>query len=175
MAKTKAAYATAGSTGRLVDPRAPEDREAAICNSVSDLILDGDVAEAMAAIRRGLKAQTTVRAPRITTDGEGRLQNDYMLVDDTAAQLAAARLLFAYKFGNPSSVVEMRLAPGRPDETKPLTRDEMIAQLRANGTDVNLIVSTWVDAAKKVEETGPLPADLAETRKAVEEMAVIDV
>lgn len=157
-------------TGRLIDPRPFDQRDAAICSSVAELITAQDLDDAMAAIRRGLKAQTTVRAPR-RLDAP---RNDYVFVPDVAAQLAAARLLFAYKFGNPASVLEMRL----PDPTKAsqtLTREEMIERLRTSGADINAIVDVWIGAAKQAERTGPLPSDVQETMQRAGDAKIIEV
>lgn len=157
--------------GRLIDPRSPDQREGAICAQVSDLITSEDVQGALSAIRRALKATTTIRAPK---KKDAPTKNNYMIVDDVPTQLAAARLLFAYKFGNPASVLEMKLT-AVPGVREPMSRDQMIEQLRSSGTDMNAIVNTWMNAAKKVGEDGALPADLQDTVKAVEKLKVVDV
>lgn len=163
----------AGATtpGRLVDPRSPDQRESAICAAVADLITAEDVLNAVAVIRRGLQAQTTIRAPK---KPEAPTRNDYMIVDDVPTQLAAARLLFAYKFGNPASVVEMKLTGSMKNDT-PLSRDDMIAQLRTSGADLNGIVGAWLGGVRKVGESGPLPADLQHTAEELQKLAVIEV
>ncbi len=132
--------------GALVDQRGQEARELAIQREVGALITDEDIDECLERLREIRKeARTTIRAPR----GKENL-NDYIWIPDYPAILAAIKLTLAYKFGNPSSVVDLKLPPSQ--NAPPVSREQLMADLKSSGADLKDIFEAWTKVADDVKQ-----------------------
>jgi hypothetical protein len=153
---------------------APTTREQQLLEQIEAKITEEDVGECLQVLRESLRATTTIRAPRTQMDVFHRLQNDYVWVADFGTRLAAVRLLLAYKYGNPTGVMDLRLGLPAARSEDPPTHEELVDQLRESGANLREIVDTWVGAAK-VAQRVEQPEEVAKTMQVPAHVDVIDV
>lgn len=152
------------------DPdRPPGRREENLREEIADLITDGDVKTALARLRAAMDAKVSVRAPR----GADKKLNDYMLADDWPTRIAAIKLTLAYKFGNPSSTLDVRSSnPALPEA--PRSSEELVAELQETGADLQAILDTWFKGMKQAVAT-TAAGEPAQLPQPTEELSVVDV
>lgn len=96
----------------------------------------GLMREIHAAIQRGLKCRTTLRAP----DPSARNGWSYVWVDDGAVQQTAARTALAYLAGNPPTQADIRVSGmTAPSDGGRATIGDRLAELRAIGVTMESI------------------------------------
>lgn len=132
---------------------------------LASLTTRDDVDGIMGVLREAREAMTTIRSPRSTVDADGVLQNDYMLVPDWGARLAAVKLHMAYLWGLPESRTEVKLEDARASDDQPQSTDDRIAMLRAAGVDVREVVESWLSMAQQVGDTLPAGSEQAQEVK----------
>lgn len=136
---------------------------------VGELITAEDDVKIIETLRQALDAEMSVRAPRLQSDNEGRLLNQYAMIPDWRVRVLAAKIMAEMKHGRPKQSLDVKVSGGL---NAPMSRAEAAKALLEDWDQVKRIGDEHV---KLLKQAVPEAADAKPAQDAGAVLVDVDV